>query len=74
MFLGLFVLCISYAVGGAWVFMMLEKPYEEEQHQLKIVSTQKKFYHNIIYLFERLHTAYHYVFETNFYFRRRIKT
>ena len=46
--IGLFVLCISYAVGGAWVFMMLEKPYEEEQHQLKIVSSQKYCCHFVM--------------------------
>ena len=36
--LGLFVICILYAVAGAWVFIVLERPDEEKRHEEKIVS------------------------------------
>lgn len=33
--LGLFFLCISFGALGAWVFLKLELPYEELQHEIK---------------------------------------
>ena len=42
MLLGLFVICISYAVLGAWIFILLEEPNEIGLHELKKVRTWLK--------------------------------
>ena len=39
--LGLFVICILYAVAGAYVFILLEKPDEEKRHEEKIVCYKR---------------------------------
>ena len=33
---GIIILCIFYAVGGAEMYMSMEVPLEEEQKQMKI--------------------------------------
>jgi len=38
--LGLFVICILYAVAGAWVFIVLERPDEEKRHEEKILKNK----------------------------------
>ncbi len=39
--LGLFVLCVIYAVGGACLYIDIERPYEEKLYEVKMNKTKE---------------------------------